>query len=82
MVNGQDFYIDCFNEGRLLTQREIEQLRGRLFPKLTYLLTEVPTATDIMRRVLRNLVNAYEMADESDTSALMAELLDEVPSER
>ncbi|MCC6490658.1 MAG: transglutaminase family protein [Candidatus Hydrogenedentes bacterium] len=80
IVNGQDVYIDCFSEGRLLTQREVEQLRGRLFPTLTHLLTEVPTATDIVRRVLRNLVNAYEMANETEMSALMAQLLEEVPA--
>ncbi len=79
VVGGKDVYFDCFNEGRLLTSREVAQMRGRLFPKLTHLLTEVPTAHGIIRRVLRNLVNSYEIAEEHAQSSLMAELLDEVP---
>ena len=62
--------------------REVEQLRGRLFPQLTHLLDEVPSAPGMVRRVLRNLVNSYEIAGEHGLRLLMAELLEEVPPDR
>jgi regulator of sirC expression with transglutaminase-like and TPR domain len=77
-VMGIDTYFDPYSEGRMLTQREVDKIRRRLSPNLTHLLNEVPTAQDIIRRVLRNLINAFEIEDEHAKSALMAELLDEV----
>jgi regulator of sirC expression with transglutaminase-like and TPR domain len=77
-VSGSDAYFDCYSDGRMLTDRDVEKIRRRLSPNLTHLLTEEPTAQDIIRRVLRNLINAYEIEDEHAKSALMAELLDEV----
>ncbi len=77
-VTGNETYFDCYSDGRILTDREVDKIRRRLAPNLTHLLTEVPTAQDIIRRVLRNLINAYEIEDEHARSAVMAELLDEV----
>jgi len=77
-VLGIDTYFDPYSDGRMLTQREVDKIRRRLSPNLIHLLTEVPTSQDIVRRVLRNLINAYEIEDEHAKSALMAELLDEV----
>lgn len=77
-VSDRDTYFDCYSEGRMLTRRDVDKIRRRLSPNLTHLLTEVPTAQSIIRRVLRNLINAYEIEDKHEKSALMAELLDEV----
>ena len=77
-VSDADTYFDPYSDGRMLTQREVDKIRRRLSPNLVHLLTEVPTAQNIIRRFLRNLINAYEIEDEHAKSALMAELLDEV----
>lgn len=71
-------YFDCFDGGRLLTDREMNLLRLRLGPELVPTLMNRATASDIVRRVLNNLINAYQLAEELDGLRLMRSLYAEM----
>lgn len=78
VMNGANLYFDCFNGGRLLTANELNHLKGRLGPAVEHVLVEAPSAADVMRRVLLNLVNAYEANSDPDMGQLMTDLLNEL----
>jgi regulator of sirC expression with transglutaminase-like and TPR domain len=56
----QDLVFDCFNNGRLLSAREVAALR-KVAP---HELEMAPSSVDIMTRTLHNLVKAYRQSDE------------------
>lgn len=58
-VGGQMVLVDCFNGGKYLSEGEIAALS--LSPKVNFqeLVSEPPTAADIITRVLVNLINAH-----------------------
>ncbi|MBX7257954.1 MAG: transglutaminase-like domain-containing protein [Candidatus Hydrogenedentes bacterium] len=78
VMNGANLYFDCFNGGRLLTANELNHLKSRLGPAVEHVLVEAPSSVDIMRRVLLNLVNAYEANSDPDMGQLMTDLLNEL----
>ena len=74
MVAGRPVLIDCFDRGKILTGREI----AAIFPisrfRLRTLLQREPTPTDIVMRVLSNLMNAYQRSGQLETYHLIQEL--------
>ncbi len=70
--------IDCFNGGKFLTEGEIAALT--LSPKIQFheLVEHPPTATEIITRVLINMINAYhrggDIARQVSTQELLADL--------
>jgi regulator of sirC expression with transglutaminase-like and TPR domain len=68
-LNGKVFVVDAFNNGRVL--EEAEALKNFDGPQVS------PTpvvARDIVRRVLNNLINAYQAQGESGHQQLMIDL--------
>jgi regulator of sirC expression with transglutaminase-like and TPR domain len=57
---GHDLVFDCFNGGRMLTQREIGALR-KVAPQE---LQQSPDAVEIVTRILHNMVKAYRQIDD------------------
>ena len=78
IMNGANLYFDCFNGGRLLTANELGHLKSRLGPAVEGALVDAPAPVDIMRRVLLNLVNAYEANSDPGMGQLMTDLLNEL----
>lgn len=74
-LNERDLHFDCFNRGRILTSIEMEERRASLPPQQQHLLTEPAGAVAIITRVLHNLLNAYELADEPVKVELVQGLL-------
>lgn len=80
-VNQERLLIDCFNAGRVLTRPQVMQLRTALKPKLLHLLDEAPTPVEIIAQVVRNLANAYELAEDVDKGRRARELLSDLVQE-
>jgi regulator of sirC expression with transglutaminase-like and TPR domain len=74
--------IDCFNGGRVLDGRimlgDPSGNKGARFIDSANLLA---SADDIIVRVLRNLVNAYERSEDEGRAAFMRELLEDLGAE-
>lgn len=77
-VRGRDAYFDCFNRGRILSLVEIEERKATLAPHHLHLLTEPASAVTIVLRVLHNLLNAYDLAEDPVKVELVRELLHDV----
>jgi regulator of sirC expression with transglutaminase-like and TPR domain len=75
VLNGREMLFDCFNRGRILTVTEVEERRNSLPPQQQHLLSEPADAVTIMTRLLHNLVNAYELAEEPLKVELVQSLL-------
>lgn len=76
-VFGRKVIVDCFNRGRLLEESDLGTLpQQELAPEVS-LDGLVPDATEIVVRVLRNLVKAYQENGEPEMSEFMLELLGE-----
>lgn len=74
-VEGELLLFDCFNRGRVLTRSEVRKLRAALTPRFEFIVDEASSATTVMGRVVRNLINAYEMVEDMDRRDLMRNLL-------
>lgn len=77
-LNGRHLYFDCFNRGRILTAIETEERRASLAPQHQHLLTEPATAVAIVTRVLHNLINAYELAEDAAKVEMAQGLLNDL----
>ncbi|MBI5092755.1 MAG: hypothetical protein HZB26_09980 [Candidatus Hydrogenedentes bacterium] len=77
-MGGKELLVDCFNGGRVLTQEEVDNLHLTLAEAQRYLIHAVPTAEEIIARVLHNLINAYERIEELEKSLFARELLHNV----
>ena len=67
----REFIFDCFNGGRLLSGAEMVTLR-KAAPEA---MSAPASAISIIGRVLRNLVNAYHQASETEKARFMLSLL-------
>ena len=80
VVDGEELLFDPFNQGRILTRREVYLLS--LAPRIDVaeLLKQPPTAQDIIMRVLVNLINAYYRSGAIDEYHLCGTLLADLRS--
>jgi len=77
-VAGRDVLFDCFNGGRILSSREMAQLRATLAPNHLHLLAEPANAVMIVSRVLQNLIHAYERIGQTERVNEMRALLQDL----
>ncbi|PJJ83895.1 transglutaminase-like domain-containing protein [Mucilaginibacter auburnensis] len=73
--NGVMFYINAFNKGFIFGRRDVDMFLKQLnldFDKQFY---EPCSNTDIIRRILRNLISSYEHLGSPDKVAELNELL-------
>jgi len=77
-LNGERMLFDCFNRGRVLTRSESHRLRQALSPQFAHIIDEPSTAVEIIARVLRNLINAYDMTEDADKRDQAIELLRDI----
>lgn len=79
-IDNMDKWFDCFNGGRRVPDDELAPLREALGPERESLLTDTPSAVEIIARVLRNLVNGYDLDEDHEKrelfEALQTELLE------
>lgn len=74
-MGGKELLVDCINSGRILSQEEVDNLKLTLAEAQRYLIHAVPTAEEIIVRVLHNLINAYERVEDTDKSIFARSLL-------
>jgi hypothetical protein len=81
-TSGGALFFDCYNGGRMLNQREVGLLRGKLPSHRWHVMTEPATPGAIIQRVLHNLIHAYELEGNLAFCGLMRDLLGHCPSKR
>lgn len=69
------FYINAFNKGFIFGRRDVDQFLKQLNLKADKQFYEPCSNTDIIKRVLRNLISAYEHLGAADKVAEVNELL-------
>ena len=74
--NGILFYINAFNKGFIFGRRDVDMFLKQLNLKYDRQFYEPCSNVDIIKRVLRNLISAYEHASSSDKVNELTELLD------
>ena len=74
--NGILFYINEFNKGFIFGRRDVDMFLKQLNLKYDRQFYEPCSNVDIIKRVLRNLISAYEHASSSDKVNELTELLD------
>ena len=70
---GRDLVVDCYNGGRLLHQEDLSGMNTTV--TLNDILNLECRASDIVARVLRNLINAYRQSGDDATANGVADLL-------
>lgn len=73
--NGILFYINVFNKGYIFGKRDIDQFLRQLKIQPEKFFYEPCTNTDILTRVLRNLISSYEEAGASEKANELTQLL-------
>jgi regulator of sirC expression with transglutaminase-like and TPR domain len=73
--SGVLFYINAFNKGFIFGRRDVDMFLKQLNLKLDKQFYEPCTNTDIVRRILRNLISAYENAGSTEKVQELNELL-------
>ena len=73
--NGILFYINVFNKGYIFGKKDIDQFLRQLKIQPEKLFYEPCSNTDILKRVLRNLISAYEKASALEKVAELQLLL-------
>ena len=74
-VDGKAYLFDCFNNGKILTHREMNALAVSTRIDLKRLMADTPSPLDIVVRILLNLINAYNRAGEIEKFHLTQDLL-------
>jgi regulator of sirC expression with transglutaminase-like and TPR domain len=69
------FYINAFNKGLIFGRRDVDMFLKRLKLKFDKQFYEPCSNTDIVKRVLRNLISAYEHLGSAEKVAELNELL-------
>lgn len=69
------FYINAFNKGFIFGRRDVDMFLKQLNLKFDRQFYEPCSNTDIIKRVLRNLISAYEHAGASEKVDELTELL-------
>ncbi len=82
-VEGKDGYIlvDCFNQGQLLHEKVITKVDVQHSESTREIIHTPATANVIMRRFLRNLIEAYKREEDLDTCEVFFELYHSIEEE-
>lgn len=75
------FYINAFNKGFIFGRRDVDMFLKQLNLKAEKQFYEPCSNTDIIKRILRNLISAYEALGSTDKVRELNELLDIVSTE-
>ena len=73
-MGGRTIFFDCFDGGRILNDREIGAIRSQMPARLWQALADPAQPLDIVRRVLNNLIHAYDLEGDGDKARLMRDL--------
>ena len=74
-VGAEVFFVDCFNGGQIIGENEITRITTVKSSHLSKILHHKPNSVNIIERILRNLVRAYQLNNNRVNSHFMIELL-------
>ncbi len=78
-VDNEMLLIDCFNNGRIIFESDLEDLSPDAHEALHTIIETPLSARTIIKRVLNNLLNAYKENGETDNFLLIKKLLSSTP---
>jgi hypothetical protein len=70
------FYINVFNKGYIFSKRDIDQFLRQLQIKPESFFYEPCSNTEIIKRVIRNLISSYEKAGANEKVEELIKLLE------
>lgn len=74
-VDGLIVLVDCFKSGKLIYNEDLDAMKGISREVLHSIINRKVPAEDIIRRVLNNLINAYNRRKETLNEELFTQLL-------
>ncbi|WP_462264495.1 transglutaminase-like domain-containing protein [Mucilaginibacter sp.] len=74
--NGVLFYINAFNKGHIFGKRDVDMFLKQLKLKQEAHFYQPCSNADIVRRILRNLISAYEQSGSAEKASELNELLE------
>lgn len=80
-LGGECVLVDCFNGGKFIEARSFLNLSSDAADRIGEFVETKPSPALIIGRVLNNLSNAYNLADDPDNGAFMQELFYAVQTE-
>jgi hypothetical protein len=79
LVDGEQVLVDCFNDGKLIFESDLYQISEESIEAVMHIVNSYTHSGTIIRRVVTNLINAYNQLDEKENSDLFNKLLDMTP---
>ncbi len=74
-IDDELLLIDCFNGGRIIFESELKALTNDSYESIMKIVHSESNAETIIKRVLKNLVNAYREKDDTPNLHVISELL-------
>lgn len=78
-IDGELFLIDCFNGGRIIFESELKELDEKSYKSILRIAKSKIDGETIIRRVLKNLINAYKEKGDAPDLHAVSELLTSTP---
>ena len=78
-IDDELLLIDCFNGGRIIFESELKTLSDDSYESILKIVHSPIDAETIIKRVLKNLVNAYREKDDTPNLHAISELLTSTP---
>ena len=78
-IDDELLLIDCFNGGRIIFESELKALSNDSYESILKIVHSSIDAETIIKRVLKNLINAYREKDDTPNLHVISELLTSTP---
>jgi len=78
-IDDELLLIDCFNGGRIIFESEIKSLSNDSYDSILKIVQSDIDADKIIKRVLKNLINAYRDKNDAPNLHVISELLTSTP---
>ncbi|MHA1739853.1 MAG: transglutaminase family protein [Candidatus Heimdallarchaeota archaeon] len=78
-IDNELLLIDCFNGGRIIFESELKALSNDSYESILKIVHSAIDAETIIKRVLKNLINAYREKDDTPNLHAISELLTSTP---
>lgn len=75
VINEDEHYlVDCFNGGKIIYESDVSELAKGSEDSIAHIISEIPTAATIIKRILSNLSNSYSKINHLENKELFVRL--------
>ncbi|MDP3580408.1 MAG: transglutaminase-like domain-containing protein [Ignavibacteria bacterium] len=75
VINEDEHYlVDCFNGGKIIFESDVSELAKDSADSIAHIISEIPAAATIIKRILSNLSNSYSMINQLENKELFVRL--------